>query len=169
MSWSPQQDTAIKAVRAWLADRNGPQVFRLFGYAGTGKTTLAKELAESVKGSVLFATFTGKAALMLQSKGCKGASTIHSLIYSVEVDEDTGEAEFTLNQASDLASAALLVVDEVSMVGEELARNLPSEAILRGNMRGNGYDRIWTSTTGWKWTQPLDDGDVVLTPPTGEE
>ena len=39
-----------------------PQVFRLFGYAGTGKTTLAKHIAEGVDGKVLFAAFTGKAA-----------------------------------------------------------------------------------------------------------
>ena len=125
-SWSPQQDDAIKSVQQWLKDRNGPQVFRLFGYAGTGKTTLAKELAHSVKGTVLYATFTGKAALVLRKKGCEGASTIHSLIYSVEVDDATGEAKFVLNKDSDLAHAELLVVDEVSMVGEELAVDLLS-------------------------------------------
>lgn len=124
MSWSPQQDRAIADVRAWLNDPAGKQVFRLFGYAGTGKTTLAKELAESVKGRVLFATFTGKASLVLRQKGCDDASTIHSLIYKVEVNERTGEASFILNPDSDLADAALLIVDEVSMVGEELARDL---------------------------------------------
>lgn len=126
MSWSPQQDRAIADVRAWLADWSGQQVFRLFGYAGTGKTTLAKELAKTVRGNVLFATFTGKASLVLRQKGCEGASTIHSLIYKVEVNERTGEATFLLNPESDLADAALLIVDEVSMVGEELARDLLS-------------------------------------------
>lgn len=125
-SWSPQQDRAIADVRAWLKDPAGKQIFRLFGYAGTGKTTLAKELAKSVRGTVLFATFTGKASLVLRQKGCEGASTIHSLIYKVEVNERTGEATFILNEDSDLASAALLIVDEVSMVGEELARDLLS-------------------------------------------
>ncbi len=126
MSWSPQQDGAIKAVNAWLFDPNGPQIFRLFGYAGTGKTTLAKELAGSVNGTVLFATFTGKAALVLRKKGCENASTIHSLIYSTEIDQVTGEALFKLNVASLLSEAALLVIDEVSMVGEELAKDLLS-------------------------------------------
>lgn len=126
MSWSPQQERAIAEVKAWLKDPNGKQVFRLFGYAGTGKTTLAKELAGSVKGKVLYATFTGKAALVLRKKGCEDASTIHSLIYQAEINERTGEATFTLNKGSDLADAALLIVDEVSMVGEELARDLLS-------------------------------------------
>lgn len=126
MSWSPQQERAIADVKAWLADPRAKQVFRLFGYAGTGKTTLAKELAETVKGSVLYATFTGKAALVLRKKGCDDASTIHSLIYKVEVNERTGEATFTLNDESDLCDAALLIVDEVSMVGGELAKDLLS-------------------------------------------
>lgn len=80
MEWNSQQDSALLAVDRWLKDPNGPQVFRLFGYAGTGKTTLARHLAESVS-SVFFAAFTGKAALVLKQKGCPNASTIHSLIY----------------------------------------------------------------------------------------
>lgn len=126
MSWSPQQERAIADVRAWLSDPDGKQVFRLFGYAGTGKTTLAKELAQSVKGSVLYATFTGKASLVLRKKGCEDASTIHSLIYKVDICEKTGAASFTLNLDSDLAEAALLIVDEVSMVPADLAHDLLS-------------------------------------------
>lgn len=122
MSWSPQQDAALKRVREWLADKNGPQIFRLFGYAGSGKTTLAKEVAAQVSGKVLFACFTGKAALVLRQKGCDDASTIHSLIYKPTRDEITGEMHFNLNRDSALASAGLLIIDEVSMVGEELAR-----------------------------------------------
>ena len=78
MAWSPQQDTALKAVSAWLKAADRP-VFRLFGYAGTGKTTLAKQIAEDAPGEVAFGAFTGKAALVLKSKGCRGASTIHSM------------------------------------------------------------------------------------------
>ena len=44
MSWSPQQAAALSAVKAWLDAPNGQQVFRLFGYAGSGKTTLAREV-----------------------------------------------------------------------------------------------------------------------------
>ena len=89
MRWSPQQDDALSAVRDWLLNGD-EQVFHLFGYAGTGKTTLAKHLAEGVNGKVLFAAFTGKAAYVLQSKGCAGATTIHSLIYH---SRDKGQAQ----------------------------------------------------------------------------
>ena len=126
VDWSPQQERAIQEVKAWLADPREKQIFRLFGFAGTGKTTLVRELAATVKGAVIYATFTGKAALVLRKKGCEGASTIHSLIYKVEIDQRTGEAKFELNRESDLADAALLVVDEVSMVGEALAKDLLS-------------------------------------------
>jgi exodeoxyribonuclease-5 len=79
MLWSPQQDHALCVVAKWLRARDRP-VFRLFGYAGTGKTTLARHLAKGVSGRVLFAAYTGKAASVMRSKGCTGASTIHSLI-----------------------------------------------------------------------------------------
>src|SRR4029077_16581715 len=80
MDFSPQQDDALKAVARWLKTGR-PQVFRLFGYAGTGKTTLARYFAEHVDGQVQFAAFTGKAAQVLRSKGAVNARTIHSLIY----------------------------------------------------------------------------------------
>jgi ATP-dependent exoDNAse (exonuclease V) alpha subunit len=125
-TWSPQQDAALQAVSRWLKDPKGAQVFRLFGYAGTGKTTLAKEMAAGVEGDVLYACFTGKAALVLQKKGCAGASTIHSLIYKAKEDPATGITKFVLNPDSPAAHASLLIIDEVSMVGQDLAEDLLS-------------------------------------------
>lgn len=148
MAWTTQQNEAINAVRRWLADKRAPQVFRLFGYAGSGKTTLAKHLAEGVSGAVLYACFTGKAALVLRKKGCEGASTIHSLIYKPKQDEETGDTEFVLNKDSGAAYASLIVIDEVSMVGEELARDLLSfgtKVLVLGDpaqlppVKGEGY------------------------------
>ncbi|WP_323015240.1 ATP-dependent DNA helicase [Devosia sp.] len=122
--WSPQQDSALKAVSAWLKDRDGPQVFRLFGWAGTGKSTLAVHLAQDVR-NVKFAAFTGKAALVMRKRGCKGAQTIHSLIYTL-VSEKDGEPRFVLDDESAAADADLIVIDEVSMVDEQLGRDLLS-------------------------------------------
>ena len=124
VEWSPQQDEALVAVAKWLKDKNGPQVFRLFGWAGTGKSTLAVHLAQDVK-SVKYAAFTGKAALVMRKRGCKGAQTIHSLIYSL-VSEKEGEPRFVLDPESPAADADLIVIDEVSMVDEQLGRDLLS-------------------------------------------
>ena len=73
MSWSPQQDAALKAVAEWLRRGDRP-VFRLFGYAGTGKTTAREAHRRGVDGDVAFGAYTGKAALVMRSKGCEGAS-----------------------------------------------------------------------------------------------
>ncbi len=132
MEFSPQQDAALKAVANWLKTGK-PQIFRLFGYAGTGKTTLARHFAEHVDGQVQFAAFTGKAAQVLRSKGATNARTIHSLIYrprgeEAVSDETTGKTSmsptFSLNRQSPIARAKLVVVDECSMVDEQLGRDL---------------------------------------------
>ncbi len=131
---SPQQDEALQAVSKWLKGGRSP-IFRLFGYAGTGKTTLARYFAEHIEGDVQFAAFTGKAAQVLRSKGAKNARTLHSLIYrprgeeAVE-NETTGKTSiaptFSLNRQSPVAKAKLIVVDECSMVDEQLGRDLMS-------------------------------------------
>src|SRR5215207_5525113 len=124
MAWSPQQDEALVAVAAWLK-RGEPQLFRLFGYAGTGKTTLAKHIAEGVEGEVAFGAFTGKAASVLRAKGCSEASTIHSMIYRTRESEEGGP-HFVINRAGPASQADLIIIDECSMVDEELGRDLLS-------------------------------------------
>jgi exodeoxyribonuclease-5 len=86
--WNPQQAAALDRVAKWYADPSAPQVFRLFGYAGTGKTTLAKHLAETVR-LPIFAAYTGKAASVLRSAGCPNAMTLHSLLYNVRDPDRT--------------------------------------------------------------------------------
>lgn len=177
--WSPQQEKALSRVSKWLQNPDGKQLFRLFGYAGTGKTTLAKHLAQDVNGSVIFAAFTGKAASVLRRNGASNARTLHSLIYTPKerskeryrelkdeleeveqmIHEDRLEAQgdptykprrelmerisklqdairveernnqrpaFNLNEESELRDAKLLVVDECSMVDEEMAMDIMS-------------------------------------------
>ena len=134
MEFSPQQDDALQAVARWLKVGK-PQIFRLFGYAGTGKTTLARYFAENIEGQVQFAAFTGKAAQVLRSKGALNARTIHSLIYRPKgeesiSDEVTGKTSmsptFSLNRQSPITRAKLVVIDECSMVDEQLGRDLLS-------------------------------------------
>jgi exodeoxyribonuclease-5 len=127
--FTPDQDAALEAVARWLKDEPGsngtPPVFRLFGYAGTGKTTLAKHIAEHVDGEVKFAAFTGKAASVMRGKGCHGASTIHSLIYRAR---ESGEEvpSFDLWDEAPASKAELIIIDECSMVDAELGRDLLS-------------------------------------------
>jgi exodeoxyribonuclease V len=165
---SPLQAEAIESIKKWFGCAK-QQVFRVFGFAGTGKTTITKhaigELGlKSGAGGVLYAAFTGKAALVMTRKGTP-ASTIHSLIYRVseatqeEIEkvkraiadiksklhrlsqaerfleetrlrslelrlDDIHKPRFVLNEQSIVRDAALIVLDEVSMVGPEMARDL---------------------------------------------
>lgn len=80
LDFAPQQTQAVEKISAWY--RGDAQVFRLFGYAGTGKTTLARHIVDQLGIGALFTAFTGKAAYVLRTKGCEGATTIHSLIYT---------------------------------------------------------------------------------------
>lgn len=148
--WSPQQEKALSEVQRWF-DQGKQPVFKLFGYAGTGKTTLAKHFAEGIPGRVAFAAYTGKAAHVLQEKGCP-ATTIHSLIYSpknksekrlkeleiaygqtsipedklklkqqiIQEQENLKRPMFVLNPDSALIGCSLLIVDECSMVDEQM-------------------------------------------------
>lgn len=129
---SQQQDAAVAAVRDWFTLKQ-KQTFRLFGYAGTGKTSIAKMLAETIADQtgkqVLFAAFTGKAASVLRDKGCDGASTIHSLIYKPTKAPDGKVLFVRAGENLRSGSVALIIVDECSMVGEELGRDLESFGI----------------------------------------
>lgn len=149
--FSQKQGEALAAMEKWIDEALGwkrewddftegspPQVFRVFGFAGSGKTTLAAFLAHKLRASgkrIRAATFTGKAALIMRKKGFS-CSTIHSLIYKPAIvqviDNETGQPtgeeilSFILNDESELLATDLLIVDEVSMVGEDLARDLLS-------------------------------------------
>src|SRR5271166_4998779 len=122
--WSREQAEAIDKVGRWLK-AGEPQVFRLFGYAVVGKTTLARHVAEGAHGGTAFAAFTGKAAMVMRANGCAGATTIHALIYRATEGAE-GAPTFTLNEGGFASRASLIVIDECSMVDAELARDLLS-------------------------------------------
>lgn len=159
LSLTTSQRAAIDAVREWHAAPTGSLVFRLFGYAGTGKTTIAKtiasEIADSTKKAVQYAAFTGKAASVMAAKGCDGASTIHRLIYRATYDEyihkvtheivsrgyveahgewesyaGYGDPRFAVGSDTlKKDKVALIVIDECSMVGNKLGEDLMSYRI----------------------------------------
>ena len=95
------------------------------GYAGTGKSTLVKFIIQSLPGidpdqDVVYATFTGKAAQVLMSKGNSNAMTLHRLLYeSIPRPDGTflrrprGEIEYSI-----------VVVDEVSMAPKDMIERL---------------------------------------------
>ena len=91
------------------------------GFAGTGKSTLVKFLIQSLPGidpdeDVVFATFTGKAAQVLMSKGNRNAMTLHKLLYdSVPKPDGT-----FLRKPKFKLEYKIVVVDEVSMAPKDM-------------------------------------------------
>lgn len=87
-----QQQAGIERIRQWYHDQAqgfGAGAFRLFGPAGTGKTTMARHIPEALGlSSVRYGTFTGKAAHVLRGKGASPVSTIHSGIYFPTTSEE---------------------------------------------------------------------------------
>jgi exodeoxyribonuclease V len=131
VSFSDAQQQAIEQVAEWVRCGAPGQVFRLFGFAGSGKTSIAKAIATLVAEEhgkrVEFAAFTGKAASVLRKKGCD-AITIHQLIYKRAPDKDTKEdlAFQPRDRALSSSSCALVIVDECSMVGNAMGEDLVS-------------------------------------------
>lgn len=126
--------------------------FILKGYAGTGKSTLVNSAIAALgldQSEVCFGAYTGKAASVLRRKGNPSASTVHRLIYKTIVKEikipildrhgkpmvdELGNVIFKMTQAfeviinpeSPVISADLVVIDEGSMIGQDMYDDLMS-------------------------------------------
>ena len=125
---SPMQADGVRKINAWLdtPKHKRPQEFRFFGYAGTGKTTAIATAMDNAGLHVAYIAFTGKAASVMRRNGID-AQTLHSLIYRrIDDDPKTGEPRFERAKRSEVGRYDLIVLDECSMIGEELARDLLS-------------------------------------------
>lgn len=145
------QQAAKARTLSWFFNRPRKPIFKIFGYAGVGKTTIVNQIIEDIDGLVLHGAYTGKAAEVMNQHGLD-AKTIHSLIYKpiprdkmwieelkerlekitdkleiAELKESLTEARalrFMLNDNSRLWDAKLLVLDECSMIDEEMLSDL---------------------------------------------
>ena len=135
MEWSPQQAAALDAIGSWHSQcmmelRAGQKlskpVYYLAGFAGTGKSTLTKHIAAQIDGKTAYAAYTGKAAMVMRKNGCDGALTIHSAMYEAKQDEETGEVTFRFNDDGPFSNAALIAIDECSMVDAAIGAEILS-------------------------------------------
>ncbi len=118
-----QQTELFGLLHQFLLKDAGDECFILKGYAGTGKTTvlgaLVKALTQYNYKSVLLAP-TGRAAKVITGYSGRKAYTIHKRIYrkksALNVDESFAIAD-------NLAVNTLFIIDEASMVSDQLSGN----------------------------------------------
>lgn len=90
------------------------------GYAGTGKSTLVNFIIDALDipaEYIAYCAYTGKASLILQQKGCPGATTAHKLLYHTKELPDGTFVHTPKKHPDD--PLKLIVVDEVSMLEKE--------------------------------------------------
>ena len=138
-----EQNAAVKDGLKWFK-KGYKQVFEITGPAGTGKTTIVKYIIDALGlglNEVLFVAYVGKAALQLTRSGVNGR-TIHSAIYDFTLETKFNTdgmplmkdgkvikvPKFVLKEELD-PNIKLIVVDEGSMVGENIAKDLESFGI----------------------------------------
>lgn len=134
------QERAYNYAKRWI-ERKG-RLLKIGGPAGSGKSYLIPLIADLVGvENCLLITPTGKAATNLQKNGLQ-ASTIHSVIYKVKVedadeddltDSDTRETDkvyaasdplFLLKDKDTYSGKRLIIIDEGSMVGDNLLKDV---------------------------------------------
>ncbi|WP_226366646.1 ATP-dependent RecD-like DNA helicase [Pseudonocardia sp. ICBG162] len=148
------QAAAVAAVGSWLSrrlvDPKVPQMFRVGGPAGSGKTTVIKEILERHRDlDVAVTTLTGKASQVLRDKGVDTAINLHQLFYrpdpdimprKQEVDRllqgvtDPQEVRTLRLESQQLAKTMhvrvpeigheLIIVDEASMISGRVAEDI---------------------------------------------
>ncbi len=134
---TPSQQNAFDKIAAFVEDKDA-KVFILTGYAGTGKTTITKQIIKQFDEKELsysLCASTGRAAKILSDFSEQPASTVHSLIYKYHdfnrnLDEEIKLAEnkqtnnaplyliFDFEPKPKDEQGGIYIVDEASMIGD---------------------------------------------------
>lgn len=100
------------------------------GFAGSGKSTLVQFIIDKLnvdEDDVVYISYTGKASLVLRSKGCRNAITAHKLLYNAKERPD-GTYEFSPKKHLD-EQYKIVVLDECSMLPEVMWKLLLSHKV----------------------------------------
>ena len=97
---------------------------------GTGKSTLIKFIISALEGvnpqkDVCYVAYTGKAANVLQQKGCPNATTAHQLLYKAK-PMPNGSYKFIKKERLEYK---VIVVDEISMLPRQMWEQLLTNKI----------------------------------------
>jgi len=158
--WAHLSDDQDQAAQLCLDGIDRGDEVVLTGPAGSGKTTLLKYIMERTGRRVVIACPTGKAALRASEvTGCRG-TTIHQLLYK-KVEEIGGELLFSEYQKP-CSERDLLVVDEASMLGSKLYKELMKWKPTRAPILFVG-DKEQLEPVNDTWGPDLDNPTAALT------
>lgn len=171
MELTNQQNKVFEQIKAFL--NSDASVFILRGYAGTGKTTMVKVIADYIEQTRQLAMMapTGRAARVLAMKTGHTATTIHKAIYSkahVEPKKVKNIAEsefkfvFSINN-SENGGNIVTIVDEASMV---CSRKIEHELFMFGT--DNLMEDLLTFVRPNFGGKVIFVGDLAQLPPVGE-
>lgn len=171
MELTTQQNIVFEQIKVFL--NSDASVFILRGYAGTGKTTMVKVIADYIEKNrkLIMMAPTGRAARVLATKTGHKAVTIHKAIYAkahVEPKKvkDVAESEFKfvfpINQ-SENGGNIVAIVDEASMV---CSRKIEHELFMFGT--DNQMDDLLTFVRPNFGGKVIFVGDPAQLPPVGE-
>lgn len=113
-----KQEEAVKVAVDRF--RHGNAYTCISGFAGTGKSTAVQFIIDALdipEEHIAFCAYTGKASLVLQQKGCPGATTAHKLLYHTKELPD-GTFQHTPRKHPE-DNLKLIIVDEISMLEKE--------------------------------------------------
>lgn len=113
-----EQKEALLGMSSFVKKDNTNDFFILCGAAGTGKTSITTALIGYLNAKCIaynIAAPTGRAARILGRKSKTINSTIHSLIYNVASNPNTGEVVFRLKN-NDVKDFNVFIIDEASMI-----------------------------------------------------
>ena len=166
-----QQNKVFEQIKAFL--NSDASVFILRGYAGTGKTTMVKVVADYISQSrqLIMMAPTGRAARVLSDKTGYRATTIHRAIYEKahllpKRVKDVAESEFKFVfpiRKSDKEGDIVAIVDEASMV---CSRKIEHELFIYGT--DNLMDDLLTYVRPNFGGKVIFVGDPAQLPPVGE-
>jgi len=160
---SEDQLKAIQQLVEFTFDSNLKKLLIINGFAGTGKTTLLgayiKAMDEFKLKNNLLAP-TGRAAKVLSSKANKQVLTIHKKIYYKNIQPG---GKITLTLSPNLHRSTIFIIDESSMIGDEL---IPSENQFS---QRSLLDDIITYVYGNNNCALIFIGDTGQLPPIGSE
>ena len=171
MELTNQQNKVFEQIKAFL--NSDASVFILRGYAGTGKTTMVKVIADYIEQTrqLVMMAPTGRAARVLAMKTGHTATTIHKAIYSkahVEPKKVKNIAEsefkfvFSINN-SENGGNIVAIVDEASMV---CSRKIEHELFMFGT--DNPMEDLLTFVRPNFGGKVIFVGDPAQLPPVGE-